>query len=55
MKKISEHSQDYDRKQGVDHIVKDKAALEEEFIDKKRKDASQESTKQVDHNPDESK
>jgi hypothetical protein len=38
MKKESHHSQDYDRKHGNDHNVKDKAALKEEFIDKKRKD-----------------
>lgn len=39
MKKESNHSQDYDRKHGNDHNVKDKAALKEEFIGKKRKDA----------------
>jgi hypothetical protein len=39
MQKQSIHSQDYDRKHGTDHIVKDKAALEEEFIDNKRKNA----------------
>ena len=37
MKNQSTHSQDYDRKHGTDHDVKDKAALEEKFIDKMRK------------------
>jgi len=37
MTQPSNHSQDYDRKRGVDHDVKDKAALKEAFIDKKRK------------------
>ncbi|MEP7705122.1 hypothetical protein [Paraglaciecola sp. 25GB23A] len=40
MQKESNHSQDYDRKHDVDHNVKDKAALEEEFIDNKRKNAA---------------
>ncbi|MEP7705113.1 hypothetical protein [Paraglaciecola sp. 25GB23A] len=39
MQKESNHSQDYDRKHGTDHNVKDKAALEEEFIENKRKNA----------------
>ena len=38
MTKESTHSQDYDRKHGNDHNVKDKAALKEEFIDNKRKE-----------------
>jgi hypothetical protein len=38
MKKESTHSQDYDRKHGHDHNVKDKAALRKEFIDDKRKE-----------------
>lgn len=38
MTKESKHSQDYDRKHGNDHNVKDKAALKEEFIDQKRKE-----------------
>lgn len=39
MKNESNHSQDYDRKHGTDHTVKDKAALKEKFIDDLRKDA----------------
>ncbi|MDX2422269.1 MAG: hypothetical protein QNK43_06290 [Amphritea sp.] len=39
MQKESNHSQDYDRKHGTDHNVKDKDALEEKFVDNKRKNA----------------
>jgi hypothetical protein len=42
MKKESNHSQDYDRKHGTDHNVKDKAALEKEFIENKRKNEGSE-------------
>ena len=42
MTKKSNHSQDYDRKHGNDHNVKDKAALKEDFIENKRKDSSKE-------------
>ncbi|MGK2870987.1 MAG: hypothetical protein ACSLFL_01885 [Alphaproteobacteria bacterium] len=42
MKKVSIHSQDYDRKHGNDHDVKDKAQLKEDFIENKRKDSSKE-------------
>jgi hypothetical protein len=45
MQKESNHSQDYDRKYGTDHNVKDKAALKEEFIDNKRKNADREDKK----------
>jgi hypothetical protein len=44
MTKKSNHSQDYDRKHGNDHNVKDKAALKEEFIDNKRNDAGRKDT-----------
>lgn len=40
MTKESHHSQDYDRKHGTDHNLKDKAALKEAFIDDLRKDTS---------------
>jgi hypothetical protein len=40
MKKESTHSQDYDRKHGVDHVVTDKASLRGEFIENKSKPAA---------------
>lgn len=55
MKKVSSHSQDYDRKHGIDHNVKDKAALTEEFIDKKRKDSGWKDKNHFIHTPDEGK
>lgn len=55
MKKESNHSQDYDRKHGNDHNVKDKAALNEEFIDNKRKDAGRKERNQLVRTPDEGK
>ena len=39
MTNSSDHSQDDDRKQGVDHRVVDKAAREDAFVDRIRKDA----------------
>ncbi len=47
MNNPSGHSQDYDRKHGVDHDVIDKAALEEAFVDKIRKDADGEDLNHV--------
>ncbi len=47
MTKQSTHSQDYDRKHGVDHDVIDKAALEEAFVDRIRKDADGEDLNRV--------
>ncbi|MGK2922515.1 MAG: hypothetical protein ACSLE4_06970 [Methyloceanibacter sp.] len=55
MTKESKHSQDYDRKHGDDHNVKDKAALKEKFIDNKRKDAGRKDTKHFIRTPDKSK
>ncbi len=55
MTKESNHSQDYDRKHGIDHNVKDKAALKEEFIDKKRKDAGRKDKNHLIRTPDEGK
>ena len=55
MTKESKHSQDYDRKHGDDHNVKDKAALKENFIDNKRKDAGRKDTNHVIRTPDEGK
>jgi len=42
MTKETNHSQDYDRKHAIDHVVKDKAELKEDFIENKRKDSSKE-------------
>ena len=55
MTKESNHSQDYDRKHGNDHNVKDKAALKEEFIGNKRKDAGRKDTNNFVRTPDEGK
>ena len=55
MTKESDHSQDYDRKHGHDHKVKDKAALTEAFIDNKRKDVDAKDEKQVLRTPDDRK
>lgn len=55
MTKKSNHSQDYDRKHGNDHNVKDKAALKEEFIENIRKDASKKDANHFIRTPDKAK
>ncbi len=55
MKNKSSHSQDYDRKHGTDHNVKDKAALKEKFIDSLRKDAEEKDAIHSARVPDEGK
>jgi hypothetical protein len=55
MNKQSEHSQDYDRKHGTDHDVKDKAALTKEFVGDKRTDAKSSDDSQSARAPDEEK
>ncbi len=55
MTKQSKHSQDYDRKHGDDHNVKDKAALKEKFVEKKRNDAGTKDANHVVGTPDDGK